>query len=85
MPRRRGRTDALEISREPRWLVVRDRASRALEYRALSAGSDLRTAMAAKQSELAAAGVARRFHSEELRFLFRRSPQRSRVRRHRVL
>jgi hypothetical protein len=56
MVKRRGRTDALEISREPRWLVVRDRASRALEYRALSAGSDLRAAMAAKQEELAAAG-----------------------------
>jgi hypothetical protein len=56
MVRRRGRTDALEISRDMRWLVVRDRASRALEYRALSVGSDLRAAMAAKQAELAAAG-----------------------------
>jgi hypothetical protein len=56
MVKRRGRTDALEISRDMRWLVVRDRLSRALEYRALSAGSDLRAAMAAKQAELAAAG-----------------------------
>ena len=56
MVRRRGRTNALETSREPRWLVVRDRASRVLEYRELSAGSDLRAAMAAKQTELAAAG-----------------------------
>ena len=34
MSRQRGRTDAVEISREPRWLVVRVRLSRALEYRA---------------------------------------------------
>jgi hypothetical protein len=53
---RRGRTDALQISRESRWLVVRDRLSRPLEQRALSAGSDLRAAMVAKQVELAAAG-----------------------------
>jgi hypothetical protein len=39
-----------------RWLVVRDRASRPLEYRALSAGSDLRAAMAAQRAELVAAG-----------------------------
>jgi hypothetical protein len=56
MARRRGRTDALDVSREMRWRVVRDRMSRALEYRALAAGSDLRTAMAAKHVELAAAG-----------------------------
>ena len=53
---RRGLTDALEISRESRWLVVRDRLSRPLEQRAMSAGSDLRAAMVAKQVELAAAG-----------------------------
>jgi hypothetical protein len=53
---RRGRTDALDVSREMRWLVVRDRASRPLEYRELSAGSDLRAAMAAQRAELAAAG-----------------------------
>jgi hypothetical protein len=46
----------LDISREMRWLVVRDRASRPLEYRALSAGSDLRAAMVAQRAELAAAG-----------------------------
>jgi hypothetical protein len=56
MVTRRGRTDALEISRESRWLVVRDRLSRPLEHRVLSVGSDLRAAMVAKQVELAAAG-----------------------------
>jgi hypothetical protein len=45
----------LHVSRELRWLVVRDHMSRPLEYRALAAGSDLRAAMAAKQAELAAA------------------------------
>lgn len=55
MVRRRGRTDTLHVSRELRWLVVRDHMSRPLEYRALAAGSDLRAAMAAKQAELAAA------------------------------
>ena len=56
MVKRRGRIDALHVSREPRWLVVRDRMSRALEYLALAAGSDLRAVIAAKQAELAAAG-----------------------------
>jgi hypothetical protein len=46
----------LEISRDMRWWVVRDRLSRPIEYRALSAGADLRAAVAAKQAELAAAG-----------------------------
>jgi hypothetical protein len=53
---RRGRTDALDVSREMRWLVVRDRASRPLEYRELPAGSNLRAAMATQRAELAAAG-----------------------------
>ena len=35
---------------------MRDRLSRALEYRPLSAGPDLRAAVAAKHAELAAAG-----------------------------
>ena len=56
MSRRRSRTDAVEISREPRWLVVRDRLSHPVEYRARSVGSDLSAAVAAKQAELAAAG-----------------------------
>jgi hypothetical protein len=55
MVTRHGRTDALDVSSEPRWLVVRYRMSRVLEYRALAAGSDLRAALAAKQAELAAA------------------------------
>jgi hypothetical protein len=55
MVTRRGRSDSLDVSRELRWLVVRDRMSRALEYRELAPGSDLRAAMAAKQAELAAA------------------------------
>jgi hypothetical protein len=56
MVKRRARPDALEITREIRWLVVRDRLSRSLEYRELPAGTNLRAAMAAKQTELAAAG-----------------------------
>src|SRR5512140_2400626 len=56
MNTRRGRPDPLERTREPRWLVVRDRASRALEFRELVAWADLRAAIAAKQTELAAKG-----------------------------
>ena len=56
MGTRRGRPDPLEHTGEPRWLVVRDRVSRALEFRALPAGADLRAAMVAKQAELAAKG-----------------------------
>lgn len=52
----RPRSDPLESTDEPRWLVVRDRSSRALEHYMLPAGSDLRSAMAAKRKELAAAG-----------------------------
>jgi hypothetical protein len=46
----------LEITREMRWLVVRDRLSRPIEYWELPAGAHLRAAVAAKQAELAAAG-----------------------------
>lgn len=56
MVNRRGRPDALEITREMRWLVVRDRLSQPIEYRELPAGTDLRAAMTSKQAELAAAG-----------------------------
>jgi hypothetical protein len=57
MPRRRrGATDALDTSRETRWLVVRDLVRRPLEYRELWPGADLRAAMAAKRTELEAAG-----------------------------
>jgi hypothetical protein len=56
MGTRRGRPDALDTTDEPRWLVVRDRASRPLEYQALPAGSDLRATMAAKHAQLRTAG-----------------------------
>jgi hypothetical protein len=56
MGTRRGRPDPLERTGEPRWLVVRDRVSRALEFRELPGGADLRAAMAAKQVELVAKG-----------------------------
>jgi hypothetical protein len=56
MGTRRGRPDALETTSEPRWLVVRDRASRPLEYQALPEDADLRSAMAAKQAQLRTAG-----------------------------
>src|SRR3569833_2276980 len=56
MNTRRGRPDPLERTREPRWLVVRDRARRAVEIRELAAGADLRAAIAAKQTELASKG-----------------------------
>ena len=54
--RRRGQPDALETSRETRWLVMRDRMSRPLDYQEVKAGSDLRVAMAAKRAQLEAAG-----------------------------
>ena len=56
MSRRHGRPNALDVSRELRGLTVRDRLSRVLDYRALAAGSDAPAVMAAKQTELAAAG-----------------------------
>jgi len=56
MSTRPGRPDPLEKTGEPRWLVVRDRVSRALEYRMLAGGSDLRAAITAKHAELARAG-----------------------------
>ncbi len=56
MGTRRGRPDPLERTGEPRWLVVRDRVSRALEFRALAGGSDLRGALTAKQVELVTKG-----------------------------
>lgn len=52
----RGRPDPLERTGEPRWLVVRDRLSRSLEFRELPGGADLRAAMAAKCTELVTAG-----------------------------
>jgi hypothetical protein len=56
MGRRRGETDALRPVNAPRWLVVRDRVSVALEYHALTPGADLRAAMQAERDRRAAAG-----------------------------
>ena len=56
MSARPGRPDPLEKTDEPRWLVVRDRVSRALEYRMLPGGSDLRAAITAKHAQLAKTG-----------------------------
>jgi|SRR5882757_8648159 len=56
MSARPGRPDPLEKTDEPRWLVVRDRMSRALEYRMLPGGSDLRAAITAKHAQLAKTG-----------------------------
>ena len=53
---RRGRADPLDTTDEPRWLVVRDRVSRPLEFVALAAGANLRAALAAKQAKLTATG-----------------------------
>ena len=41
---------------EPRWLVVRDRYSQAIEYRELWPGADLRGAMEAERARRAADG-----------------------------
>lgn len=56
MSTRPGRPDPLEKTSEPRWLVVRDRMSRALEHRMLPGGADLRAAITAKHTELAKTG-----------------------------
>ena len=48
MGRRRGQTDALQPVKEPRWLVVRDRVSRVVEFQALPPLADLRAVMQAE-------------------------------------
>jgi hypothetical protein len=60
--RRRGITDALKSTREPRWLVIRDRLSRVIEYRELWPGSDLRGALDAERARRAADG----WHVEDI-------------------
>jgi hypothetical protein len=45
--KRKGWTDSLSPTKEPRWLVVRDRYSQPIEYRELWPGSDLRAVMEA--------------------------------------
>lgn len=54
--RRRGRNDPLTPVNEPRWLVVRDRGSRPIEYRELWPGADLHAAMEAERVRRAADG-----------------------------
>jgi hypothetical protein len=54
--RRRGVTDALQTVKEPRWLVVRDRVSRVVEFQALPPLADLRAAMQAERERLQASG-----------------------------
>ena len=54
--RRRGATDSLNPVNEPRWLVIRDRYSRAIEYRALEPRTNLRTVMEAERARRAAEG-----------------------------
>ena len=55
-PRRRNRTDPLDATKELRWLVVRDRCSRPLEFRELRPGTDLRAAMESERTRRAADG-----------------------------
>jgi hypothetical protein len=54
--RRRGETDSLKPVNEPRWLVIRDRLSRAIEYRVLEPRTDLRGVMEAKRARMVADG-----------------------------
>jgi hypothetical protein len=54
--RRRGATDSLNSVDEPRWLVIRDRYSRLVEYRALEPRTDLRNVMEAERARRAAEG-----------------------------
>jgi hypothetical protein len=53
---RRGRTDPLSPVQELRWLVIRDAHSRALEYRELWPGTDLRAAIEAERARRTAEG-----------------------------
>jgi hypothetical protein len=48
-------TNALQLVKEPRWLVVRDRVSRVVSVQALPPGADLRAAMQAERDRRAAA------------------------------
>jgi hypothetical protein len=54
--KRRGITDPLKPLREPRWLVIRDQCRRAIEYRELSPGADLRAAMETERVRRVAEG-----------------------------
>lgn len=54
--RRRSIADPLLPICEPRWLVIRDRYSRPLEYRKLGPGADLRVAIETERARRAADG-----------------------------
>jgi hypothetical protein len=54
--RKRGATDSLNPVNEPRWLVVRDACSRAIEFQALAPGAGLRAALKTRTAVLAADG-----------------------------
>src|ERR1700761_3528387 len=51
-----GEIDSLQPVDEPRWLVLRDRCNRALEYRELWPRSDLRAAMNIERERMCASG-----------------------------
>jgi hypothetical protein len=56
MVRRRRSIDALATVDELRWLVVRDRLSRLMEFRVLAPRADLRAAMDAERARRVANG-----------------------------
>jgi hypothetical protein len=60
--RRRGVTDPLKPTKAPRWLVIRNKYSQAIEYRELWGGTDLHGAMDAERSRRAAEG----WHVEDI-------------------
>jgi hypothetical protein len=53
---RRGSVDLLATCDEPRWLVIRDRQSRPLEFTQLSPRADQRAAMLIRRAQLIAQG-----------------------------
>ena len=85
--RRRGETDSLNTVNAPRWLVIRDRVSRVMEYRALEARADLRAALKAHGSALAAEGweLGDRRYPAQLLILLCGARERSSVRVDRLL
>ena len=60
--RRHNRTDSLTPVNEPRWLVVRNRLSQAIEQQPLPPGADLRGHLEARRAALAADG----WHVEDI-------------------
>lgn len=49
--RRRGIRDPLRLTNEARWLVIRDKCSKPLEYRELCGESDLRGALESERAQ----------------------------------